>query len=215
VKGGHNGEHHNHNDVGNVVVALDGIPVLVDAGRPTYTAQTFGPQRYRIWTMQSDWHNVPVVRGTAQSEGSAHAARDVEVDLREDTARIRLDLAAAYPRTDILHWWRTAELDREEGRITLTDVWRLDEDSAAPGSMLTFLLAGDVDLRPGEARVTPLGGSRALALRWDPPAPVDVEVRQLDDPLLRDVWGDALTRLRIPLPATTGGSSTISIEVAR
>ncbi len=46
VKGGHNGEHHNHNDVGSVVVALGGVPVLVDAGRPTYTAQTFGPDRY-------------------------------------------------------------------------------------------------------------------------------------------------------------------------
>ena len=39
AKGGHNGEHHNHNDVGSFVVASDGVPVLVDAGRPTYTAR--------------------------------------------------------------------------------------------------------------------------------------------------------------------------------
>ena len=70
IKGGHNGEHHNHNDVGSVVVAVDGVPVIVDAGRPTYTAQTFGPDRYAIWTMQSGWHNVPEIRGTAQGQGA-------------------------------------------------------------------------------------------------------------------------------------------------
>ena len=77
VKGGHNGEHHNHNDVGSFVVASDGVPVIVDAGRPTYTAQTFGPDRYAIWTMQSGWHNVPVIGGREQLPGAAHAARDV------------------------------------------------------------------------------------------------------------------------------------------
>ena len=77
VKGGHNGEHHNHNDVGSFVVASDGVPVIVDAGRPTYTAQTFGPDRYAIWTMQSGWHNVPVIGGREQLPGAEHAARDV------------------------------------------------------------------------------------------------------------------------------------------
>ncbi len=77
VKGGHNGEHHNHNDVGSFVVASDGVPVIVDAGRPTYTAQTFGPDRYAIWTMQSGWHNVPVIGGREQLPGREHAARDV------------------------------------------------------------------------------------------------------------------------------------------
>ena len=45
-----------------MVVAAGGVPVLIDPGRPTYTAQTFGPRRYEIWTMRGDWHNVPLVR---------------------------------------------------------------------------------------------------------------------------------------------------------
>ncbi|MBW4094682.1 MAG: hypothetical protein HIU81_04455, partial [Acidobacteria bacterium] len=57
VKGGHNGEHHNHLDVGSFIVASNGIPCVVDAGQPTYTAQTFGPRRYEIRPMQSRWHN--------------------------------------------------------------------------------------------------------------------------------------------------------------
>ncbi|WPF80843.1 heparinase II/III family protein [Sanguibacter sp. 4.1] len=83
VKGGHNDEHHNHDDVGSVIVAIDGVPVVVDAGQPTYTAQTFGPGRYDIWTMQSGWHNVPVVAGTEQPPGCASAAAGVRVELAE------------------------------------------------------------------------------------------------------------------------------------
>ncbi len=51
--GSHNAQSHNHNDVGNAIVFVDGAPVLVDVGRPTYTAQTFSSTRYDIWAMQS------------------------------------------------------------------------------------------------------------------------------------------------------------------
>lgn len=44
AKGGHNDEEHNHNDVGSFSIALDGDPLVVDAGVNTHTAQTFGPQ---------------------------------------------------------------------------------------------------------------------------------------------------------------------------
>ncbi|MEZ5404118.1 MAG: heparinase II/III family protein [Bryobacteraceae bacterium] len=56
AQGGHNAESHNHNDVGNFVVFLDGKPVFVDAGVETYSARTFSAERYSIWTMQSAWH---------------------------------------------------------------------------------------------------------------------------------------------------------------
>ncbi|MFC8800274.1 hypothetical protein ACFT2C_21270 [Promicromonospora sp. NPDC057138] len=79
VKGGHNGENHNHVDVGSVIVALDGVPLVVDAGKPTYRAGTFGPDRYDLWVVRGDWHNVPRVRGVEQAPGEQFAARDFEV----------------------------------------------------------------------------------------------------------------------------------------
>ncbi|NLC47252.1 MAG: heparinase, partial [Firmicutes bacterium] len=48
AKGGHNEESHNHNDVGQFLVYLDGNPVLIDPGVGEYTAQTFSHRRYEI-----------------------------------------------------------------------------------------------------------------------------------------------------------------------
>lgn len=63
VKGGHNAESHNHNDVGSFVVAVDGVPRVIDLGVGTYTRQTFSEDRYQIFTMQSDYHNLPRING--------------------------------------------------------------------------------------------------------------------------------------------------------
>lgn len=192
VKGGHNGEHHNHNDVGSFVVALGGVPVIVDAGRPTYTAQTFGPDRYSIWTMQSGWHNVPTIRGTQQRAGREFQARSVTAT--DDG--ITLDVAGAYPRTDV-RWVRTAELDRTTGRIVVRDAWEMAPAEGEAPTVLHLLLAGAVSTAPGRAEVTALDGAGVLTLTWSPAVPCRTVVRDLDDPMLSSVWGERLTRLDI------------------
>ena len=95
--GGHNAQSHNHNDVGNVIVYADGQPVLVDVGAPEYTSKTFSPRRYEIWTMQSAWHNLPVVNGVDQQDGAAFRAREVVFTPGRDAVRFSLDIAPAYP----------------------------------------------------------------------------------------------------------------------
>lgn len=211
AKGGHNGEHHNHDDVGEVVVALGGVPVLVDAGRPTYTAATFGPDRYTIWTMQSTWHNVPQVRGTAQAPGAEHAARDLTVRLDPDGAALRVDLAGAYPRDDVTHWWRTCRLDRVTATVTVTDEWQL-EGNASGDTLLHLLLAGTVRVSTGSAEVDALDGAGTAVLTWEPAVPCAVVPRKLDDPMLADVWGDHLTLLALDVTAL-GPVGTLHLTV--
>ncbi|MCY1673247.1 heparinase II/III family protein [Pseudarthrobacter sp. SL88] len=231
AKGGHNGEHHNHRDVGSAVVAVDGVPLLVDAGQPTYTAQTFGPDRYGIRAMQSNWHSVPSPFGLEQGTGREFAAGVLSAPTQE-RPQLELALGAAYgfePRA----WIRTAELHRAPGRITIADRW--DLPAPATGGTadvdITFLTAGTLSLGPeGTATVRPDGiravgtaarTPRGAALRWDPAAVVVlVDEWLLDDPLLADVWGPRLTRLRFRTPAATApcsvfraaGAFTLTVE---
>ncbi len=205
VKGGHNGEHHNHNDVGSFVVASDGVPVLVDAGRPTYTAQTFGPGRYDIWTMQSEWHNVPLVGDTGQPAGAELRATSVEADLAD--ASLRLELATAYDEPALASLVRTARLDRTTGRIEIADSWA----ASSPLRIVEHLLvAGDVTLVADGARVRPREGATLVRLRWNPHLEARTEVRALDDPMLTSVWGASLTR--ISLDVTAGDRFTLTVE---
>lgn len=194
VKGGHNDEHHNHNDVGEVVVAGDGVPVLVDAGRPSYTAATFGPDRYRQWPMQSCWHNVPLVRQSEQAVGARFRATAVE-PLADGLA---LDLAAAYPVPGLTSWRRVARLG--DGQVTVHDSWRLAPwtgDGPEPATSVCYLLAGTVTLAPGRAEVVPLGGEHPVRLEWPSDIPVSSTLREVDDPMLNSVWGERLTRIEL------------------
>lgn len=204
IKGGHNGEHHNHNDVGSFVVASDGIPVLVDAGRPTYTKQTFGPDRYDIWTMQSTWHNLPVVDGAGQAAGSAFRAGVVEADPTD--AALTLDLAAAYDEPGLTSLRRSARLDRVRGRVDIDDRWAAERELPVVEHLL---VAGEVELVPGGARIRPLAGATPVRLRWDDTFPVHLETRALDDPMLTSVWGDRLTRVSIDVTAGRGFHLTV------
>ncbi|KTS07900.1 heparinase II/III domain-containing protein, partial [Microbacterium testaceum] len=213
AKGGHNGEHHNHNDVGSFLVAVDGVPVIVDAGRPTYTAATFGPDRYDIWTMQSAWHNVPVVRGRTQPAGRDATARGATAEIGDDASTFTADLAAAYPDAGLDHWRRRARLDRVAGRVEIDDAWRFADDApTGDDTLLHLLVAGDVRLETGGARVIPEGGARPVRLRWPEDVAATAEVRHLDDPMLTEVWGGHLTRLALPLASRTQLQVTVELD---
>jgi hypothetical protein len=214
AKGGDNDEHHNHNDVGSFLVASDGVPVIVDAGRPTYTLDTFGPDRYSIWAMQSTWHNVPEVRGVSQPAGPQYEAADVVADLTDDRSSLSLDLTAAYPAPGLVSWRRTVRLDRGAALVTITDAWTLEpwaHGSAEPVTSVRLLLAGEVVLGDGTALISPLDDAPAVRLRWPSEIPAILTMRPLDDPMLSDVWGTSLTRLDLDVT----GRDTISVTVAR
>ena len=77
TKGGFNNESHNHNDAGTFSLYINNTPILIDAGVGTYTRQTFSSERYSIWTMQSNYHNLPMINGVPQRFGQEYKATNV------------------------------------------------------------------------------------------------------------------------------------------
>lgn len=73
VKAGHNDEPHNHNDVGNFIVATQKGQIFCDLGAGSYTRQYFEPEtRYNIFCNGSQGHNVPIIDGNYQKEGKKY-----------------------------------------------------------------------------------------------------------------------------------------------
>ena len=119
IKGGHNDESHNHNDIGNFVVYFGSKPWIIDAGVDTYTAATFDPElRYTHWFMQSGWHNVPQIGGHSQHQGREYKADAFTFDENAMTAKV--SYAGAYEEgTDVKTC--TREFSLYENKITIHD----------------------------------------------------------------------------------------------
>lgn len=125
AKGGHNQESHNHNDVGSCILYYDTRPILIDAGVGTYTRQTFGPERYSIWTMQSGYHNLPAINGADQKNGKEFAARNQQYKATSKSVSYQIDIAGAYPsEANVKSWIRNYTLNRGKD-FSITDRWEL------------------------------------------------------------------------------------------
>jgi hypothetical protein len=206
AKGGHNDVSHNHNDVGSVIVSLDGEPVVVDAGVGVYHRETFMPEhRYGIWTMRSSWHSVPWPNGVEQHEGAEYRAADTTFSDDGDRASLAADLTRAYPEAaGLVRAERTAVLHRSTESVELHDDWAFVE----PGTMTLVLMTlhdprlVDGGLAVGPARIS-YDAERFEAV---------VERRDLDDEKLRAAWGPALHRIRlVERTAAPSGSHTVRI----
>jgi hypothetical protein len=218
AKGGHNGEHHNHNDVGSFIIACDGVPFVIDAGRPTYTASTFGQDRYSIWTMQSRWHNVPEIGGATQRAGRQYAASHPRPVLAADSAELILELGGAYHLPALLHWRRRFGLYRGAttpgARVVIGDSWSFATPPEGP-TVVRMLVAGTVRPWLGGALVIPPDGARPVRLGWPADVAATLVRRELDDPLLADVWGEAVTRIDLTVSERTRIAVTAELDTLR
>lgn len=124
AKAGTNGEMHNHNDCGNFMVYYNGNPVIIDTGVGTYTKQTFSPDRYKLWFMQSGYHNLPSFDGIDQRDGGQYRATEKHFDESERSSVC--ELRDAYPKeAKIESYVRRTSLC--EGVVTVSESIRLRE----------------------------------------------------------------------------------------
>jgi hypothetical protein len=158
--GGHNGESHNHNDVGDFIVYADGDPVIIDIGSGTYTAKTFSKERYDLWFNASAYHNLPTINGQQQYEGSSYRATGVSYKKDKGGAVLVMNIEKAYPSSaDLKTWKRT--ITTAIRSITIADEF----EAAKPVASLTqsFMTVCSVDIsQQGKIIFTTAHGKKVL-----------------------------------------------------
>ena len=192
AKGGNNAESHNHNDIGTFILYVDGQPMLVDAGVGTYTAATFDHRRYTIWTMRSEYHNLPLINGVGQKNGGKYRSRSVSFADNGRTMDFSLDIAGAYPEEAACRTWvRDYRFDRRKNTIVLTDSYELSELKGPVA--LNFLTCGTVTVGK-TIEITAF--DHTLQMTYDASKfEVTTETIEQTDPRLSSVWGEKLTRV--------------------
>jgi len=220
AKGGHNAESHNHNDVGSCIIFVDGLPGVIDIGVETYTKKTFSSQRYEIWTMQSQYHNLPTINGKMQQPGREYCASNVRYSMAEDNVTFSLDIQKAYPEdAGVKFYNRTYRMYRgndvkekikrsinEKAYIEITDtytferesntislnfiVWKRPEIIRANNTITADAMVNDKINTNGLIKVE-IDENTSFYMEFDKDnTKVDIEHCDTSDERLRQVWGD-------------------------
>ncbi len=195
AKAGHNGEHHNHNDVGTFTVARNGVAVLCDPGGEVYTASTFGPRRYRSPFMNSFGQPVPIVAGEPQAKGSEHHGKVVSTTFTNQRDSVAMDLTLAYAVPSLEQLERTFTYQRAgDRRLVVEDRVRFDSPQAFEASLLTF---EPVEILGGDRLVVGEGPSAVEVLVESDGGAVTIALTTLDG---ESVTKKPVTRIGLAIP---------------
>lgn len=189
TKGGFNNESHNHNDAGTFSLYINNTPILIDAGVGTYTRQTFSSERYSIWTMQSNYHNLPMINGVPQRFGQEYKATNVVC--KEKQRFFSADISTAYPEEAAVNSWiRSYKLENK--RLVITDKFSLKETRAA--NQVNFIVWGDIDISKAGKVIVKVGEEQAT-LEYPANFKATLETIELPDTRLSNVWGKQIYRI--------------------
>lgn len=191
VKAGNNGESHNHNDVGSFTLYKNGRPFIIDVGVETYTAKTFSPQRYDIWTMQSAFHNLPTFGGVMQAAGAEFTARDFMTEFSEEQAEVSFDIAGAYPAVAGVEYYRRCVRLLRGSHVEV-----LDDYQGGQEAVLSLMAAEKPVVTPGGLIFAGLG-----EIACEGAGEPAIEAITIDDARLRQSWPPVIYRILIPIAA--------------
>ena len=203
MKGGTNGESHNHNDVGSFVIyapqessphASRLSPLFIDPAVGEYTAKTFSNDRYSIWTMQSQYHNLPQINGIDQKDGKEYAAKVVS----HKDGQLTLDIAGAYPAEAAVKTWNRTVLTMKSG-IYVTEEYEL-RDFIAPTRLL-FITTVKPEISQNARPFVRLGSHRIDYNSSQLSATIE-DVSDHLDPVLQQMWGQQMYRIILTVKST-------------
>jgi hypothetical protein len=118
IKGGTNGEPHNHNDIGGFALASEGKYELFDLGAGAYEKDYFDEKkRYDYLVNSSRGHNVPIINRQYQKVGMEYSGTIIE----QNESMVRIEYAQAYGIEDLKNLTRTVTFCNDT--IVLNESW--------------------------------------------------------------------------------------------
>ena len=147
IKGGDNGEPHNHNDVGSFLYLAEGEQLICDLGAGEYTAEYFGANRYNILCNSSEGHSVPIINGRLQQSGLQFRASSFDA---YDRGKTKIEFAGAYEDGTVNKLTRDAEFSIDAGVLTIIDEFELPLYTAFTENLVT---KGSVLLKENRAYI--------------------------------------------------------------
>ena len=193
AKGGFNAESHNHNDMGSFSLYFNQTPFIIDAGVGTYNRQTFSGERYKIWTMQSNYHNLPMINGVAQAPGAQYRSRNVQFDRTKSL--FSLDLAGAYPEDAAVKKWQRSYRLVSKGGLMIEDEFRLGETKKP--NQLNFMTWSKPDITIPGIVILEKDSIRLKFVYDSNQFKAATETIPLRDRKLSGVWGKQIYRLSL------------------
>lgn len=196
AKGGFNAESHNHNDIGSCIMYYDGKPCLIDVGREEYVAKTFSSRRYEIWTMQSGYHNLPIINGVDQKDGEKFKAKNSTFNANKKSATFSTEIAGAYPESAMVKSWvRSYTLNRGKSFV-ITDKYELKSVSNAPTSSNLMTYCKVTQVKPGLLKFS--GDGFTMNMTYDAKIVTPkIELIEITDHSLRRYWPNGVTRIKL------------------
>ncbi len=139
IKGGHNAEHHNHNDVGTYLIVSGTEALLVDPGGEVYTRRTFSSKRYESKVLNSFGHPVPLVAGKLQSKGRQARGEVLSTSFTEEQDTLVIDMKSAYKVPELQKLERTFTYSRNgSGSFSVTDNVVFDSPQTFETALITL-----------------------------------------------------------------------------
>lgn len=182
------------------------MPIIIDAGVGTYTRQTFSSERYSIWTMQSNYHNLPMINGVPQRFGPQYKATDVSFDSRQMV--FSANIATAYPdEAKVSKWIRSYQL--KQNTLKIKDTYTLKE--AEKPNQINFLTWGKVDISHPGYIVIEVNHEKVRVSYDKKELTPSIETIRLEDPRLSTVWGKQIYRISLTakIPSLSGTYSYV------
>lgn len=205
-KGGHNSLSHNHNDTGDFTVYSNGEPIFIDAGVGTYTRRTFDSNRYTIWSMNGEYHNIPTINGVCQRSGKCYASKNAEYD--SESGRLSLDLTDAYTADAAINEYKRAAVI-EDGKAVITDTVTSRIDGEIIFNLLTVCEPHLIEKGKMEVAGSVVDFDESLEFSFDIPDCTWEETANLPSQ-----WGvDKFYRIRLRAPLKADESKTFKLTV--